>query len=201
MCVAAHKVLSCWNRSVTQRCTQTHLGKRYIKTWGSSAWCRCSEQCARGCEGESRPLVFVLPYEYITKVDHRGQKRVSMVFLLECSYEIAAAQAQLFCVHLEAFVFFTSEGLQAKQVKSGDAEVLSSGLRLLKWWSGFKRALNIWLVPFPFPQSQPWDTVSESPVSAAAWGHWEHCSGPVMTCKMTISVAMFMWYVLAAAQR
>lgn len=107
---------------------------------------------------------------------------------------------KLFCVHLEAGAFFTSKGLQAQRIKSGDAEVLSFAHRLLKWQSGFKRALNIRPVPFPFLQSQPWEAVSEFPVSAAAWGHWERCSGPVMTCKMTGSSG-FVWYVLAAALR
>lgn len=36
------------------------------------------------------PLAFVVIYEYITTVDHRGQKRASMGFLSVCSYEIAA---------------------------------------------------------------------------------------------------------------
>lgn len=75
---------------------------------------------------------------------------------------------KLFCVHLEAGGFFSSKGLQAQ---NGDVEVLGFGLKLLKWQSGFKRALKIWPVSFPFLQSQPRDTVSESPVRAAAWGH------------------------------
>lgn len=41
------------------------------------------------------PLAVVLIYEYITTVDHRGWKRVSMGFLLECSYKkCSVAQAQ-----------------------------------------------------------------------------------------------------------
>lgn len=46
-------------------------------------------------------------------------------------------------------LYFTGKGLQAQHVKSGDAEVLSFGLRVLKRQSSFERALNIWPVPFP----------------------------------------------------
>lgn len=83
-----------------------------------------------------------------------------MGFLLERSYEVAAekcsvAWAQALLCTSRSRCFFISKGLQAQQVKSGDAEALSFGLRLSKWQSGFKRALNTRPVPFPFLQSQP----------------------------------------------
>ena len=56
-----------------------------------------------------------------------------MGFLLECSYEIAAekrsvAWAQAPLCTSRSRCFFTSKGLQAQQVKNGEAEVLSFGL-------------------------------------------------------------------------
>jgi len=80
-------------------------------------------------------LDFVLIYERVTTADHGGEEIVSMGYILERSYEIAAekwsvAWAQALLCTPQSRSFSISKGLQAQQVGSCGAEVLRFGLRL-----------------------------------------------------------------------